>query len=42
MWICSLLGVKSVAIYGRLRWFGHLEHDKWFKHSERTRVDDWV
>ena len=36
MWICSLLGVQSVADVvrrGRLRWFGHLE---------RRSVDDWV
>ena len=36
MWICSLLGVKSMAEVvrrGRLRWFGHLE---------RTSVDELV
>ena len=36
MWICSLLGVQSVATVvrrGRLRWFGHVE---------RKKGDDWV
>ena len=36
-----------VWLYGRLRWFGHLEHNSvdpfgGFLHSEREHVDDWV
>ena len=45
MWICSLLGVHSVAEVvrqGRLRWFGHLEcrsEDDWVSACRKVEVE---
>ena len=36
VWICSLLGVQSVADVVRRGRLG------WFRHLERMSVDDWV